>query len=438
MLVLVGVGLAVAWVWFFGLPGRGVTVVLRPIDGATALMVRGTGRDATLFRVDARGTPLWRARIASFVDPFVPWGGLAISNGLVAYGVQVGHDGTVHARSLADGSEVWTSALRWYDTHESVVDSNVFAAGTPGAFVFVGGGSPVRLTGFDVKDGATMWRRDLFGTPDHLWVRGSFVLVAGKMNGESYRIDAHEGRLRSVGSETPCVTDDEIVYQTFDRLAKDSFAGGKAFGRQAKDDSLWMAGPCGVRGGDLVMLANGIDRAVLLGRAPDLDETWRVELRGLRPVETGLGAYADLLPLARQPARFVPMLLATRGSGELQLVVFDLDARAEAWRSPPSPKFAGFALYRRGDVDYLMDTTHIAAIDGATGDVLSAVRITGGLPLQPYHVAGGKLWIATPSGRVGTLDGRTLVPDAQVDGIVVNDDRPAFAQLLGRPFDDAL
>lgn len=436
--MLVGVGLAAAWIWGFGLPGRGVTVVLRPIDATTALLVRGTGRDATLFRVDARGTPLWRARIASFVDPYVPWGGLAIAGGLVAYGVQTGHDGTVHARSLADGSETWRSSVRWYDDHESVVDRDVFAVSTPGAFVFVGGGSPARLTGFDVRDGATMWRRDLFGSPDRIWARGSFVVVAGRMNGESYRIDAHEGRLRSVSSETPCVTDQQIVYQTFDRLTIDSFAGGNAVGRQSEDDSLWLAGPCGERDGAVVLLANGIDRAVLVGRSPGLEPIWRLELRGLRPVETGLGAYADLHPLARAATRFVPMLLATRGTGELQLVVFDLDARAEAWRSPASPSFAGFAVYRRGDIDYLMDKTRIAAIDGATGELLAAVRITGALPVQPYHVAGGKVWVASPSGRVGTLDARTLVPNAQVGGVVVNDDRPAFAALLGRPLQDPI
>lgn len=434
-LILVVAAVIAAYGSWFGWPGSGHAVALRPLGAQSALLVRGVGVDATLFRVDDVGRPKWRTRIRNFAEPFLPWGGLAVAPDRVALTVHDGDTATVRAISLIDGRTLWEAGERHIEEGDEPTDRGVFAAVAPDVFVMFGGGPRTRMFGLDAGSGATRWRRDLPGHPDRAWVRGHKVVVAGDLHDESYRLDVREGSLRSIHSVAPCVGTDRILYQSVDRIVTDRISGGDAHGRQV-GDLFWLSGPCGERGGTTIALAGGVDRTSIVAYGSDLEPLWQLDLRGLRPVREGQTSYPDWHPLAQAPRRFVPLLLATRATGALQLVVVDLDERREAWRSPAGPGLSGFGVYAIGGVDYLMDTARIVSIDGDTGRLLGAVRLTGALPVQPYHVAGGKVWFASPSGDVGTLDGRTLIPDRNLPGVIVNDARLEVGPILGFATDD--
>lgn len=419
-----------AWVWRFGWPGKGALMVLRPIGASSALIVRGTGTDATLYRVNDGGLPVWRARARDFSAPFLPWGGLAVGADRVVFATDGGDSATMRAVSLVDGGALWEGADRSLDLGEAPTDRAVFAAVTPDVFVMFTGAGRIRMLGLDAATGVTRWRRDLHGTPDRAWVRGHNVIVSGALNGESYRFDAREGRLGSLHAASPCVGAERVVYQAVDRIVTDRIVGGDTHGRKV-GDLFWLQGACADRGGATLALAGGIDRTSIVAYGADLGPLWQLDLRGLRPVRQGQVAYPDLHPLSGTAARFIPLLLANRATGALTIVVVDVDERREAWRTPEGPALGGFGVYEVDGITYVMDTARIATIDGATGELLGAVRLNGAIPIQPYHVADGKVWFGAPNGQIGTLDGRTLIPDRNVRSVIVNDARDEFAVILG-------
>ena len=161
---------------------------------------------------------------------------------------------------------------------------------------------------------------------------------------------------------------------------------------------------------ELVVLPESLDRI-----------EWRLPLgqRDLNRIEGYSADYriAEAHPLKGELADFVPIVTGTFGVDEFTVTVIDMKKQKIAWESAPKSALLHYGASRgTNDQHFIVQSAHVVAIDGKTGQVTGVI---GGryYAVRPFYGRAGRLWLYVNAKdgwpRInalpwGVVDGRTL------------------------------
>lgn len=443
-LALFGLG-GVLSLWL-GLPRSGELVAVVALPGGDAIVAsRAANSDqyGFLTRVDGRaGEVLWRQR----VGPMPKGDGgawLRVGDGVVAV-AGTGRDGLPEARTLdvRNGRARWQAAglgdLAAPLRHDPrTPDVGLVVAG--GALLHFHAESPasVRVVANEVQTGRALWRGGLEERPlVSAAPAGGLVMLRDRAG--VLLLDVASGAGERVAAEGMCWAGERLWWAEGGELVSRE-VGGTAERVEAD------VRPAGVGPEVPVRLVSGLcasrrDRVVLLltfGRAVERDErviqsarsavvalegaevVWRLDLG--RAEASGVGGelmrrrYPEATPLGGEVPRFVPVQLEkAQPNGVLPslVVMLDLEAGREVWRSAAREQLAGLRLMRRGVHTVLFEPEGglLGLLDGETGRLVGAVALgtlDGGV--LPGQLGEDGLWVFGEDAWA-LLDPETLVP----------------------------
>ncbi|MCG8424622.1 MAG: hypothetical protein MJE77_42565 [Proteobacteria bacterium] len=291
--------------------------------------------------------------------------------------------------------------------------------------------------GLDLERGSLRWNADLGpAAVRRVWLRSDYLVVERPT--EITVVQRRGGDVRTIpGSGPHCVTTDAI-YTAMNSSLRVLSLSDLEHQTVSLGEDLILAGICGRRGRALVLAATHRDGGSTLLAADvqalergTLRLLWRIDFDNSWMLDQIARRVPDRTPLAGQLTRFVPLLLAAPNV----LAAIDIDTGSLAWSSWPRPSLGDAYLISGQDKHYLYEPKNniLASLSGTSGTLDAAVKLPDYIAVQPRHIAGNRIWIAT--GQQWTvLDATTLQGAPEVDKPAgIRDIRSQLRQDLAPP-----